>query len=279
MQLKVIFLCVAIVSAACTSLPTPGERRERAEELASRQLWERVSLASGSFDFFAYASPRVGSDEHLTIYIEGDGFAWVSASSPSSDPTPIDPLALRLALAQPAGNVAYLARPCQFVGAAGGACRQHYWTGRRFAPEVIEASVHAVGALKQRFAAKRLTLVGYSGGAAVAALVAAMRGDVREVVTIAGNLDHRTWTSHHRIRALDGSLNAVDFGEALERITQVHLVGSDDEVIPPELARAWGPRLLGPGRRNLRVIEGFNHRCCWVEHWPALFAEVVTARR
>jgi len=39
--------------------------------------------------------------------------AWLAVPRPSQDPTPVDPLALRLALVQPTGNAAYLARPCQ----------------------------------------------------------------------------------------------------------------------------------------------------------------------
>ncbi|GAB2181920.1 hypothetical protein DLREEDagrD3_21430 [Denitratisoma sp. agr-D3] len=48
--------------------------------------------------------------------------------------------------------------------------------------------------------ARRLTLVGYSGGAA--ALLAARCSDVVRLVTIAGNLDHRAWTRYHHITTL-----------------------------------------------------------------------------
>jgi hypothetical protein len=51
-------------------------------------------------------------------YQSGDGLAWLSSDVPSSDPTPLDPLALRLALAKPARNAAYLARPCGVLRAS-----------------------------------------------------------------------------------------------------------------------------------------------------------------
>ena len=52
----------------------------------------------------------------LRVYIEGDGFAWVNRTTPSDDPTPRNPLGLKLAAADPSPNVLYLARPCQYVG-------------------------------------------------------------------------------------------------------------------------------------------------------------------
>ena len=85
-----------------------------------------------------------------------------------------------------------------------------YWTTHRFAPEVIRASDLALDRLKTLFGAQRLVLVGYSGGAAVALLVAARRHDMGQIITVAGNLDHQAWTHYHHVQALSGSLNPVD---------------------------------------------------------------------
>ena len=131
----------------------------------------------------------------LTVYIEGDGLAWRTRSIPSTNPTPIDPVGLKLALAHPLGNAAYLARPCQYVGGhTARGCDQSYWTNKRFAREVIESSNEALTTLKLEFGARHLQLVGYSGGGAVAALLAAKRDDVIRLVTVAGNLEHLAWT-------------------------------------------------------------------------------------
>lgn len=210
--------------------------------------------------------------ERLTVYIEGDGLAWITSSQVSLDPTPMRPIALELALRHPRGTAAYLARPCQYVeGTAAGNCSSTWWTDRRFAPEVIEASNAAVDQLKFRFGAREVELVGYSGGGAVAALVAARRHDVSRLVTVAGNLDTVRWTSSHQVSPLAYSLNPADAWPALARIPQVHLVGQRDTNVTQKVVESYVARFPPGERPTLRVLEGFGHSCCWAENWAELY--------
>lgn len=198
-----------ILLSSCAAIPSVSDRRAAAEMLATRQGWQSILIPAGPFGLAAFLPVFPKLSHHLTLYFEGDGFAWVSGTEASADPTPNNPIALRLALAQPEGNAAYLARPCQYVDAETSACSRRYWTDQRFAPEVIEATDNAVDILKQKFAATRLTFVGYSGGAAVAALVAARRNDVGRLITVAGNLDHRAWTAYHHLSPLTGTHHRI----------------------------------------------------------------------
>lgn len=210
------------------------------------------------------------------MYLEGDGFAWFSPDQPSSDPTPIDPVGLKLALVQPDGAVVYLGRPCQYV--ASPACSVADWTNRRFAPEIIEAMDRAIDQLKREYRAEGLILVGYSGGGAVAALVAARRHDVAALVTVAGNLDPRAWADYHALSPLDGSLDPADEIEALADIPQWHFVGSEDANIPPSLVEAFASR-FPPGHRPRVIVEsGVDHHAGWVGRWPGLWASIMGTR-
>lgn len=262
-------LCLLLL-IACASIPSPKVREQQADQLAQARGWQRQRLDAGLFQMVSYGPKVVVPRKVLTIYIEGDGFSWVSGSQASSDPTPIDPLALRLALAQPAGNAVYLARPCQYVRVASG-CDMRYWTGHRFAPEVIESTGRAIDQLKKRHGAQRLTLVGYSGGGAVAALVAARRHDMLSLVTVAGNLDHLAWTSLHRVDPLTGSLNPADASTALQDVTQWHWVGGQDRVVPPAVAQSYAARFQAAKRPLVHIEAGSDHRCCWVQEWPRLW--------
>lgn len=257
--------------AACVTLPTPQERRGQADALVQSHGWQSLKLQAGIFQLQAYVPRSAGTDEVLTLYLEGDGFAWINSRQPSPDPTPLDPLALRLALAQPDGRAAYLGRPCQYLGATQAPCQQRYWTGARFAEEVVASLDAAASQLKRRSGAQRLVLVGYSGGGALALLLAARRSDVARVISVAGNLDHATWTHQHRVTPLQDSLNPANLRPALAQIPQVHLQGGADRIVPPLLAQAFVAGYPTGHRARVEVLAGYDHHCCWVQHWPQLW--------
>ena len=268
-------LCFAILLVSCaTAPPSLVDRKNNADQLASARGWQSHQIKTREFPLTVYAPLHYSSSEELSIYIEGDGLAWISSEQPSSDPTPITPTGLQLALAQPSGNAVYLARPCQYGGATQEPCAKKYWTNYRFAPEVVSASNQAIDDLKQKFGAKRLTLIGYSGGGAVAALLASQRGDVERLITVAGNLDHRAWTGQHHISALSGSLNPADFGARLETIPQWHFVGGDDRNIPVDVVKSYSKNFSNKTKLSIQVVPGYDHRCCWAEQWPSLWAEI-----
>jgi dienelactone hydrolase len=252
------------------------QRQARAESLAGAYHWQARTIATDAFVLAAWLGPPQQNKEGaLTIYIEGDGFAWASRSRPSANPTPQRPLALELALRHPQGegNAAYLARPCQFVWETDlRGCTRAVWTHQRFSEAAVEASDRAIDRLKSDYGAARLTLVGYSGGGAIATLVAARRDDVVRLVTIAGVLDHALWTDSKHLSPLTGSLNPADAWAGLTGVAQIHYVGSTDEVIDVTLAESFRARFDNPEHIEIVVLEDFDHRCCWTDAWPRLAA-------
>jgi len=256
--------------SACSALPTPAARQQTAESLASAAGWGALDIAAGDFQLRAYVPQALSAAPTLTVYIEGDGLAWVNRSTPSLDPTPANPVALKLALRDDRPSV-YLARPCQYESLPGRpTCGRQYWTSHRFAPEVIASVNGAIDQLKNRYAADALILVGYSGGGAVALLAAASRKDVARVITVAGNLDHATWTATENISPLTGSLNPADVAADLAAIPQTHLVGGRDRTVPEYVARSYAARSGAGSRVDVIVIPEFDHHCCWEQQWPQL---------
>jgi len=269
-----VFVLLILIGGvtSCMQLPSNAQRTLTAEELARTHQWHRMTLDTGRFLLRAYGPEPAAEASTLTVYLEGDGLAWVTRSRPSTDPTPLQPIALRLALADPDPQAVYLARPCQYV--MGLECRPEYWLEKRFSPETIEATGAALDELKVRYSAATLLLVGYSGGGAVAALLAAERDDVKALVTVAGNLDHEFWTGYHQISPLNGSLNPADRASGLARMPQWHFVGGSDAVIPPEVLSAYTRQLPGSAP-VVRVLKpDYDHQCCWVESWPTLIRQV-----
>lgn len=257
---------IVVVLTGCADISLT-KRNETADNLALKHGWQNSTLQTAFFSHRTYF-PKSTHGDHLTVYIEGDGLAWISRNKPSSNPTPINPLALKLALSDGTNNVAYLARPCQYVNS--NQCEQRYWTSARFAEEVIASTDEALSQLKKQTGAQELMLIGYSGGGAVAALVAARRDDVVKLVTVAGNLDHKAWSDLHNISALTDSLNAADEWQNLADISQTHFVGAQDKIVPLAVAQSYQRRFTTGYKPEVKVIEATDHHCCWLELWPEL---------
>lgn len=268
---KIIFLITfVILLAGCTQLPSREERLQSAEQLAAGHGWQPLPLNGKEFNFLAIAPTSLHSADMLTVYLEGDGLAWLNRTTPSFDPTPLQPLALKLAVQddQPA---AYLARACQFLVSP--QCSRKYWTSHRFAPELIAATDEALNQLKAHFHARHLTLVGYSGGGAMALLLAARRQDISALITVAGSLDQVAWTKALALTPLSGSLNAADEWQQVYRIPQAHLVGEQDTQVGIAAVQPYAQRFPANHRPQIIVQSGFTHHCCWAENWPTLLQE------
>lgn len=238
-------------------------------DLARKAGWSWESLTGGRFQVAAAVAPSIPSSR-LVVYLEGDGFAYVRPSQPSHDPTPSDPVALRMALAHPAGkaNLAWLGRPCQYLSSPG--CESAYWTNLRYSPEILNSISAAIDQLKSRSHAKDVVLVGYSGGGAVAVLLAARRNDVHSVVTAAANLDLAFWTQHYGLAPLTGSLDPADLAASLRTLPQTHFTGAQDTAVGTEVVRSYLRHLPAEAPARLVEVPGFTHACCWARDWASL---------
>ena len=204
----------------------------------------------------------------LHIYLDGDGrpvdpVRLISAA----DPTPRDALVLELMNRDPMRAV-YLGRPCYFRPDAS-PCHPDLWTTARYGPRVVAALCTAVQQLASE-TAMPVALIGFSGGGALAVLVANCADSVTRVITVNGNLDTALWARLRGFLPLKASLNPLDVGLPERVTTRVYLVGEDDPVVPPEVSAKFSASV--PGR--LITFPGFTHTCCWTDVWPSLLADI-----
>ena len=269
--MKAAAILLTLLLAACAS-----SRQAVGPDLARTAGWRWDILPAGQFDIAAATSPNGGTGP-LVLYLEGDGFAYVHPRQPSLDPTPSDPLALRLAMAHPGPEpVAWLGRPCQYVMPEHGQnCDTPYWTTRRYAPEIVDGVNAAIDIVKRRSGAEQIILVGYSGGGAIAVLLAARRADVVKVVTVAADLDLTYWTKRDGLAPMEGSLDPASAAERLGRVPQVHFTGAKDHVVGTDVVSSFLRRLPAGTPARLEEIPDFTHDCCWVEAWPGLAAKAL----
>lgn len=262
--------CALALQAGCTVM-SPLDRLQQADALAHAAAWQRKTLQGGHFQLSVYLPNAATRASTLTVYIEGDGLAWLNPGTVSPDPTPVQPVALQLALLHPHGAAAYLARPCQFQTISpSGPCRSALWTDARYSPEIIDGMNAVVDQLMRQAGASRLVLVGFSGGGAVAALLAARRTDIVLLLTVAANLDTAQWARLQHLSPLKESLNPADYAMALARVPQQHWVGADDQVVPPAVLAAFASRFPAGAKPTVTVVPGYGHACCWQSSWAEM---------
>ena len=174
---------------------------------------------------------RPNSDT-IHIYIEGDGHAFDAYGQPTTDPTPRSGFMRDMAAHDESPNVVYMARPCQFIMDEN--CSESDWTSGRFSQRIVDSMKSAI---KQTAKDKNITIVGYSGGAMISGLVIKQNKDLNfeKWITIAGVLNHKTWTEYFGDEPLTESIDM----EKLPKITQVHYIGERDKIVPYKLAHTW----------------------------------------
>lgn len=254
-------MLLSLTLSACASL---GARQETADSIASAAGLTPTLVKAGSFQLKSYQ--RIADRGEVHVYIEGDGLAWLSRTRPSPNPTPTNPVALRLAAQDGARNVVYLARPCQYVPLKH--CAPDYWRQKRYAPEVVAGYMQALDAL----GFENMHLIGYSGGGGIAALLAEGRTDVRSLRTVAGNVDTEAFSALHRVSPMQGSLNPAADASRLSALPQMHFIGGADEVVPAALFTRYQAQ-VGARCSTLHTVPQASHEDGWAERWTALLAQ------
>jgi hypothetical protein len=264
-----IILAASMGAAGC-AMRSLEQRHETADQIAESAGMAGRVIPSRFFNLSVWEKIKQPGDE-INIYIEGDGLAWLNKHTKSLNPTPVNPLMLRLAALDDADNVIYMARPCQYSGWNGsGACPDMYWTDGRTAPEVIKSYNTALDKIKFASHTQGFNLIGYSGGAAVAALVAAARTDVLSLRTVAGNTDYAAFSAIHNVSPLGTSLDPLGVAPKIAYIPQRHFVGTDDKVIPEEIFNNWKQASGNDACVRLTIVPGATHESGWVEQWKTL---------
>jgi len=257
--------CAAAIAAhGCASTPSA-----RYDAIAVDLGLHREIVEGRGYAHAVYARAPAGG-ESLHVYLESDGSPWIGETRVAEDPTPSEPVALELLRADPSPAV-LLGRPCYHGLKPASGCDPRLWTSARYSEEVVASMASAVQRVAERHRARRLVLIGYSGGGTLAMLLAERLANVRALITIAGNLDTDAWTRLHGYTPLTGSLNPARRAPLPPAIAQLHLAGGRDRNVPAALIE---PVVRRQPKAQLRVYDDADHACCWTRRWPQVLAEV-----
>lgn len=211
-------------------------------------------------DSYKLASWQKITDKKLPvrIYIEGDGYAFDYAGQPTNNPTPRGTFLRKIAFNDPNPNVAYLARPCQFVD--DNRCSVKDWTTGRFSSKIIAATTQAIKTISNK---QSIILIGYSGGALLSGLVIEQNPNlpVKKWITLAGVLNHTKWTEDLKLPPLKDSADL----KKLPSIPQLHLIGDKDKTVSYELTKSL------VNKKNLTIIPNATHDSGYEDYYQTIY--------
>lgn len=206
----------------------------------------------------------------LHVYLGGDGTPWFKGRYITKDPTPLKPVMLDLMKSDKSPSI-YLGRPCYHQFKMPANCDHSLWTNKRYSQQVVNSMTVALQRYIKQHNITTVHLFGFSGGGALAMLIAPNIANVQSVVTLAGNLDTDAWTAYHGYSPLIGSLNPATSPPLAPHIQQFHLVGEKDKNVPISIILSSVER-----QHNARLIrvKKATHQCCWVNDWQKILALV-----
>jgi len=264
-----------LILAGCSTVASEYNE-ETLKRIAMPAFMVERSIPAGHFNLTAWERiHKKGAPAN--VYIEGDSFPW-GRTPPTGDiftvASPANPVALHLSSRDKSKNLIYLARPCQYNSdpeVAG--CDDDdgdYWLGKRFSPEVIDSYMIVLDEISARYGISGFNLVGYGGGANIAAILAGNRDDILSLRTVAGNLNPDLVAHLHEGQSVPEALSAADIAPRLADLPQHHFVGAVDEEIPPAVYHSFRQAMGPTNCLHYTVIEDADHERGWVEKWPAL---------
>lgn len=224
------FILISLLLNAC-AITSENSRYTKLLKLNDQFQFKEIILKDKTFDLFSMQ--KINKSKTLVIYIEGDGLSWVNRVTPSSDPTPINPVGFKLAKSDLSkADIVYLARPCQYV--KNQACNKDVWARSPYSREIINSYKNIIIELSRDYA--ELHLVGYSGGAAIVNFLGSIKElKVKSIRTIAGNIEPNEFIRLLNLTPYKNSINFNELDQKINEISQTHFYGLNDKIIPKQI--------------------------------------------
>ncbi len=145
-----------------------------------------------------------------------------------------------------------------------------------YTPQNIERVAQALRALRERYGAAKVLLVGHSGGAATSALVLGRHPGAADAALLLGcPCDVPPWRAHRgaqrgRNVSWGRSLNPLDAVATIPTGTPViAITGAQDDNTLPEFARRWTAAATARGlAARFEAVEGRDHNS--ILAWPEI---------
>lgn len=252
----VVWALVAIAPCAIAQIaPTPPALPAKVGTTVWVTTTQRLKVR-------VYENPNLSASPILVLVVHGDSGAELH-------PTYQYRFAQEAAATVPDSVVAAVLRPGYDDGESRSDGMRGSTTGDNYTPEVIDAVATAIADLKTRYSARRVVLVGHSGGAAIAGSLIGQRGGIADAALLVScPCDVDAWRKHmystrggkiweSPVRSLS-PLALIDGIPASTKVSM--LVGSDDQTTPPNLTTTYAAALRNRGITvDVTVSPGLGH--------------------
>lgn len=252
-------LCLALFQGCSGSASSPLPNSLFAPSLEHREI------TAGQFKLTVFSRIQ-DANQPINVYIDGGIGGFVPAGPPGITSKPDENLTLRLAMLDPSDNVVFISRPCQF-GISDPACLDSAWENGRMAKLIYASIRRALDHVLAVVPHTRLNLVGYSGGGAIAALLAADRRDVVSLRTLAGNLDPDGNGQLHGVEPQNDFIDSMQIAPRIAFLPQEHFVGDMDVFIPEKIAKNFLKTMGSSLCAKITTVQGATHRSGWENAW------------
>ena len=227
-----------------------------------------INVAQGRLKTQVYSTTPLSARPTLVIAVHGDIFdptpsyqyAFAQALIQGFDaPAMPGPVRARLGSHPPVNDVvaAGLLRP-GYTDNAGDHSdgKRGEARGDNYTAEVVDAVATAARVLAQRFTARRVILVGHSGGATIAAIVLGRHPEVADAALLVACGCGATQ-----------SLQPLDVTSGIRRDVTVRLlVGENDQMTPPDQSRRYAEMLRKRGvDAQLTVLPALGHNIMFTQ--------------
>lgn len=258
-----------LLLASC-SMPNGNQRLETIREHNNEQKFIEKIYRTSYIDI--YSLNKIKNSEKVIVYIEGDGVSWVDRFTISSNPTPIDPFAFRMAKIDTNDNVIYLARPCQYIQNSN--CdNNEIWTISQYSEGILSSYRAIIDSLS---AFKEIHIVGYSGGAGVALYLGSSNNKkIKSIRTIAGNINNNELIELGNYTPPKDSVNFNTIEKNIKNISQIHYFGRNDKVIPKDLHLNFIKRNKGNSCIKIKEVQA-THNDGWSNFWKTNYNKLPT---
>jgi pimeloyl-ACP methyl ester carboxylesterase len=208
-----------------------------------------------------YPSAHMGAQPVLIVVLHGD--------APFSPPTYQYRFAAQAAALTDNAVVAAILRPGYSDKEDQSDGTKGMTTGDNYTPEVIDAVAKVIEAMKSKYGAGRVVIVGHSGGAAISAdLLGRHPSLVSAALLVSCPCDLPKWRAH--MKSVQGTsiwdvpitgLSPLDLVADVSPSVQVSMVaGAEDHVAPPELTNEYATALRAHGVPvEVTVAPGLPH--------------------